>query len=83
MWSRYGVSLIFLLSLWISLITWFGTAIRQVTLKEIIRMWNSIILVLIETWISEMNTDKVVKKLRFSRSIRVDPIGFLGGIWIL
>ncbi|KAF8390857.1 hypothetical protein HHK36_023156 [Tetracentron sinense] len=52
-------------------------------LKELIRMHDPQILVLMETRIGEEKAVSVISKLHFSGSFRVDAQGYSGGIWLL
>ncbi|KAL8153484.1 LOW QUALITY PROTEIN: hypothetical protein V2J09_011244 [Rumex salicifolius] len=51
------------------------------TLKELIRTHNPAILVLVETRLSGPQADKVCKNIGYDGMVRVEAVGFKGGIW--
>lgn len=52
-------------------------------LKSFLRNHRPQVLVLVEPRISGAQADKVIKKIKYPRSHRVDAQGFSGGIWLL
>ncbi|KAJ4828461.1 hypothetical protein Tsubulata_018168 [Turnera subulata] len=53
------------------------------TLAEWMRQYKPAIVVIVEPRISGHQADRVIHRLGFSRSYRVDARGFAGGIWLL
>ncbi|KAL8167282.1 LOW QUALITY PROTEIN: hypothetical protein V2J09_008781 [Rumex salicifolius] len=53
------------------------------TLKELIRIHDPTILVLVETRLSGIQADKVCKNIGFDGMTRVEAVQFQGGIWVL
>lgn len=49
----------------------------------LVKTHNPKVLALFETKTSGVNADKVCKELKFNNWIRVEAIGFSGGIWLL
>lgn len=52
-------------------------------LKDMVRKYNINVMGLMETRISGSRADTVVRKLGFSNWLRVEAIGYAGGIWVL
>ncbi|KAL8159774.1 hypothetical protein V2J09_001311 [Rumex salicifolius] len=71
----------------INIITWNaqGACSREflITLKEIVRIHDPTILVLVETRISGSQANKVCRGIGFDGILRAEAIGFSGGIWVL
>ena len=54
-----------------------------ITTKDIIRIHKPTILGLLETRVSGEKADTVCRKLGFDYWVRVEALGFSGGIWVL
>ncbi|KAL8159829.1 hypothetical protein V2J09_001366 [Rumex salicifolius] len=71
----------------INIITWnvqrAGSREFMITLKELIRIHNPAILVLVETRLSGRQMDKIYDTLGFDGVARAEAVGFRGGIWVL
>ncbi|KAL8150347.1 hypothetical protein V2J09_020155 [Rumex salicifolius] len=71
----------------INIITWnvqgAGSREFMITLKELIRIHNPAILVMVETRLSGRQADKVRDTIGFDGVARAEAIGFQGGIWVL
>ncbi|XVF26573.1 hypothetical protein REPUB_Repub14bG0029200 [Reevesia pubescens] len=51
--------------------------------KELVTVNEVYLLIIAEPRISGVTADKVIGKLKFDRTTKVDAMGFLGGIWVL
>ncbi|KAJ4836438.1 hypothetical protein Tsubulata_045150 [Turnera subulata] len=60
-----------------------GSAHFLATVKEYIRCNKPNVLILLEPRISGLTADRVVRRLGFSNSHRVEDVGFSGGVWVL
>lgn len=62
-----------------------GVASREVlrTIKELVRLHNPFILALLEPKVSGIKADEICNNLKFDDWVRVEALGFSGGIWIL
>ncbi|KAL8128557.1 hypothetical protein V2J09_017712 [Rumex salicifolius] len=71
----------------LKIITWnaqgAGSRDFLISLKELIRMHDPPVLVLVETRISGVHIDKICQRIGFDGILRSKAIGFSGGIWIL
>ncbi|TYH30191.1 hypothetical protein ES288_A01G074500v1, partial [Gossypium darwinii] len=52
-------------------------------LKDFLNFHKSNIMILMETRISGYNVDKVIKKIDFKYTFRVEAYDFSSGIWVL
>ena len=53
------------------------------TIKELLRIHKPVILGLLETKVSGFKADTICNKLGFEHWLRVEALGFSGGIWLL
>ncbi|XP_057246683.1 uncharacterized protein LOC130589440 [Beta vulgaris subsp. vulgaris] len=59
-----------------------GVGNKIPTIRELIRINNPTVLVLVETHLSGEQAQKVCDKIGFSGNLRVEAQGFSGGIWL-
>ncbi|KAK9169574.1 hypothetical protein Syun_001714 [Stephania yunnanensis] len=82
-----NLSYLFLLLMLIPTIVWncqgAGTKTFARYLETLISLHNLKILILVETRICGVRADRLIKRLRFDKSHRVEAQGFSGGIWIM
>ncbi|KAL8171311.1 hypothetical protein V2J09_023115 [Rumex salicifolius] len=69
------------------IITWNvqGAGSREfiITLKDIIRVHNPVVLVLVKTRLSGRQADKVCSTIGYDGMVRAEAVGFRGGVWVL
>ena len=53
------------------------------TVMYLVDWHNPIVMVIIETRLSEVKADKIIETLPFDGAVVTDTIGFVGGIWLL
>lgn len=53
------------------------------TIRELIRVNNLLILVLVETRVGPSRADRIIQRIGFPNHDKVDSFGFSGGIWFL
>lgn len=60
-----------------------GKKMFSVMVANLVKLHKPSIFVIVEPRISGRVVDRAIKKLGFSRSHRVETIGFIGGIWFI
>ncbi|KAJ4842416.1 hypothetical protein Tsubulata_039883 [Turnera subulata] len=60
-----------------------GSSEFMATVKEYVSVNKPQVLILVEPRISGRTADRVVRRIGFSHSHRVEAIGFSGGVWVL
>lgn len=81
------VALILLFFMMIKLIVWNCQGTRKkmflAMVKNLVNLHHPCFFIMVESRINGRKVRKVIKKLEFSKSHRMEAVGFSGGIWIM